>query len=183
MFRAIVTSLVLLCAATGAASAQNYAAKMNFEGRQAVIIDNASAYLTLSDFKFENSFRNSSIRLTTNLSWTNRSTQPIIAFEVVILRYDPFNRPIPGGGTWLITGKNSGDWGALLPDASSSDGLIGFDDEPVMTSVVYVRAIRFEDGTVWMANTNEVTKLIQTKLPQLRELGDVSPKAQPPKQQ
>lgn len=148
---------------------------INFAERQAIVINNAQDKIELSGFRFANEYRDRRFRLVTNLSWTNKSDQPIIAFEVVILRFDPFNRPIRGGGSWMITGRNSGDWSPLMPGTSSSDGLIGFDDDPVLTSVVYVRAIRFANGDVWTANTAEVTRQIQGRLPTLRDLGDVSP--------
>jgi hypothetical protein len=149
--------------------------KMNFRARQAVIINNAAQQIELSGFKFENEFRQSQFRLVTNLSWKNISSKPITAFEVVILRYDPFNRPIPGGGTWMITGNNSGNWAPLMPGQSSSDGLLGYGAENVMTSIVYVRAVRFEDGGVWTADISAVEKDIRQKLPVLRDLGTVSP--------
>jgi hypothetical protein len=149
--------------------------KMNFKNRQAVVINNAVGLLELNSFKFENSYRQSRVRLQTDLSWTNVSDKPISAFEVVILRYDPFNRPIPGGGRWLIPGKNSGDWSSLMPKETSEDGLIGYDDEPVMTAIAYVRAIRFENGNIWTADTRKVEQAIRSRLPVLKELGDVSP--------
>lgn len=75
----------------------------------------------------------------------------------------------------MITGNNSGNWQPLAPGTSSSDGLIGFSDEPVFTAIVYVRAVRFVDGTVWTFNQGEVEKQIKAKLPALKELGDINP--------
>jgi hypothetical protein len=157
--------------------------KINFRARQAVVINNATQLVELSEFKFENQFRQSHFQLVTNLSWKNVSNKPITAFEVVILRYDPFNRPIPGGGTWMITGNNSGNWAPLMPGQSSTDGLVGYSAESVMTSVVYVRAVRFEDGYVWTADISAVEKDIRQKLPVLRDLGNVSPPLEERKKQ
>jgi len=148
---------------------------VNFADRKAVIIEQPGVGVQLQGFSFKNAYDRSAFRLQTSLGWKNVSAKPVTAFEVVILRYDPFNRPIPMGGRWLVTGKNSGDWSALGPGESSSDGLSGFDDEPVLTSVVYIRAIRFEDGTVWMANTPTIEAAIRAKLPVLKQLGDVKP--------
>lgn len=181
MLKAIAVALMMMLAGAGVASAQDMQTKMNFASRQAEVINNAPQLIELSGFKYSNVYRNSSFRLTTDLAWTNRSSQPVLAFEVVILRYDPFNRPISGGGTWMINGKNSGDWSPLQPGEKSADGLIGYDSQPVMTSVAYVRAVRLADGTVWTANIPEVSKLIQSKLPQLHELGEINPKLEPKK--
>ena len=171
----------LLLALTAQAHAQ--AEKMNFRARQAVIINNAAQQIELSGFKFANEFRQSQFRLVTDLSWKNVSNKPITAFEVVILRYDPFNRPILGGGTWMITGSNSGNWAPLMPGQSSADGLIGYGAERVMTSIVYVRAIRFEDGGVWTADISAVEKEIRQKLPVLKDLGTVNPPLEEQKKQ
>ena len=160
---------------TGSALAQTD--KLNFPNRQAVIINNANSYVDLTSFGFENRYSQSTFRLITNLAWKNVSTKPITAFEVVVLKYDPFNRPIFGGGQWMITGHNSGDWTPLMPGQSSNDGLVGYESEPVLTSVVYVRAIRFQDGNVWSADLPAVEKAIRQKLPVLKDLGEVSPSA------
>ncbi|MBI3505490.1 MAG: hypothetical protein HY059_11670 [Proteobacteria bacterium] len=149
--------------------------KLNFASRQAEIINNASNFIELSDFSFKNEFDRSRTRLTTNLAWTNKSSQPIIAFEVVVLRYDPFNRPIRGGGRWLITGTDSGNWTPLAPGARGSDGTFGFDAEPVMTSVVFVRLIRFQDGTVWQFNEQQILQAVKQRLPAIRDIGEINP--------
>lgn len=141
--------IVVLCAllfSTSQVGAQ--VDRMNFKDRQAVIIDTAPGMVELSAFSFRNEFANSRFRLSTDLEWTNTSEKPITAFEIVVLRYDPFNRPIRSGGRWLITGKNSGDWSPLMPKEKSGDGLNAFNNEPVLTSIAYVRAIRFSDGNV-----------------------------------
>jgi hypothetical protein len=151
--------------------------KMNFPERQAVIINNADTYIQLRGFNFKNTFDRSTTRLVTDLAWKNVSNKPITAFEVVILRYDPFNRPIAGGGTWMITGHNSGDWTPLQAGQSSEDGLLGYDTVPVLTAVAYVRAIRFQDGSVWTCDLKGVEKDIRAKLPVLKDLGDVNPPA------
>lgn len=150
-------------------------AQINFAERKAVIISQPGIGIALQDFSFGNSYETSSFRLTTNLGWKNVSKEPITAFEVVILRYDPFNRPMFSGGRWLVTGRNSGDWSELQPGETSSDGLVGYEDEPVFTSVVYVRAIRYSDGTVWSADIPKIEAAIRVQLPVLKQLGDVSP--------
>jgi hypothetical protein len=138
----------------------------NFNGRQAIIINNAPQQIELSEFKFENrTVSPGGLRLFTNLHWKNSSNKPITAFEIVILRYDPFNR------RWLITGNNITNWAPLMPGESSTDGL----GSSVMTSIVYVRAIRYEDGGVWTADIPGVEAAIRQRLPVLKDLGNVNP--------
>jgi hypothetical protein len=79
--------------------------KNNFVDRKTVVINNAP-FLELSGFSFQNEYKDRRSGLNTNLAWKNIGKEPITVFEVVILRYDPFNRPIGGGGRWLITGNN-----------------------------------------------------------------------------
>jgi hypothetical protein len=43
------------------------------------------------------------------MKWKNVADQPIVAFEIVILKYDPFDRRLIGG-RWTVTGRNSADW-------------------------------------------------------------------------
>ena len=173
--RSIILALLLLLASGQAAFAQKYEANLNFEDRKAIVINNAPSVLELSGFEYGNTYDRSRFRLSTSLSWKNVSDKSITAFEVVILRFDPFNRPIRGGGTWMVTGKNSGDWRPLEPGQTSGDGLSSYDSEPVMTAIAYVRSIRFRDGTVWTADISGIRKDIQARLPDLKELGDVSP--------
>ena len=75
----------------------------------------------------------------------------------------------------MVTGQNSGDWRPLGPGEKSGDGLSSYDSEPVLTAIAYVRSIRFNDGTVWTADISAITRDIQSRLPELKELGDVSP--------
>jgi hypothetical protein len=173
--KTVIVLLALFWPMVATAQFEVSTTKLNFFDRQAIVINNAPSMIELSQFGFENEYSRSSFRLRRDLRWENTSDRPVVAFEVVILRYDPFNRPIRSGGRWLVTGLNSGDWSALAPGQSSGDSTIGFDAEPVMTSVVYVRAIRFGDGSVWFADTAAVEKEIRQRLPVLKDLGDISP--------
>jgi hypothetical protein len=147
---------------------------INFADRKAVIINN-SPYVKLEGFAFKNEYRDRRFRLVTDLGWRNTGDKPIVAFEVVTMRYDPFNRPLSGGGRWLVPGTNSGNWAPLAPGASSKDGLIGFDSENVYTAVAFVRAVRLSDGTVWYFNEAQVRSEITKALPTLKEVGDINP--------
>lgn len=50
-----------------------------------------SLRIALSNLSFQNTFGTRS-QHSVELKWTNTGTEPVIAFEVVVLKYDPFNR-------------------------------------------------------------------------------------------
>jgi hypothetical protein len=172
--RTIVQAIVLVLVGLSS-PAHSQTAEMNFKDRQAIIINNVPQQIELRDFKFENKFVNTRFELHTDLRWKNTSNKPITAFEIVILKYDPFNRFIPGGGRWMITGTDSANWAPLMPSQVSGDGIRGYSEEAVMTSLVYVRAIRYEDGGVWTADIPGVEAAIRQRLPVLKDLGNVNP--------
>jgi hypothetical protein len=138
--------------------------EINFPDKQAILLNNAP-FLELSNFTFSNEYRDRGFRLITELEWENTGDKPITAFEIVILSYDPFNRPVRSGGAWLITGTNSADWTPLEPGERNGDGLIGLAEEPVFTSIAFVRAARMSDGTVWKFDPNEVEEKVKAALP------------------
>lgn len=160
--------------------AQLGSSSSNFAGRQAFIINNAPEHLILSGFAFRNEYSDRSMRFMRDLKWTNSGQRAITAFEVVMLFYDPFNRAITGsGGRWLVTGTNSANWSLLQPQQTNGDGLIGLSTENAFSGIVYVRAIRFEDGTVWYCNDTDVEKQIKALIPALKEVGPIDPGATP----
>jgi hypothetical protein len=146
----------------------------NFANRRALIA-NTCPYVELSDFSFQNRFDGrSSTRFEQNLSWKNIGAQPIIAFEVVILKYDPFNqRQI--GTRWVITGHDSANWAPLGPGDHGSDGTRGLGEEEVLTAIAYVRAARLADGTVWIVDDRHLLDELKKLVPEFKEFGDVKP--------
>lgn len=167
----------LAFAPAGAALAQ---INENFPNRQAIIINNGAPNVSLSGFDFANTYSDSRTRLNTDLKWTNTGSKAITAFEVVVLYFDPFNQPMPLiGGRWLIPGHNSANWTALQPGQADGDGLIAYEDENAYTAVVYVRAIRFEDGSVWYSNQAEVAAQVKTAVPTLTALPSLDPEPKP----
>jgi hypothetical protein len=173
MIRQMLMGFLVALSLTNVAAAQ--ADNENFSSHKAITINNATQSITLSDFNFGNKYYQSSTRLFTNLRWTNSGAKGITAFEVVILYFDPFNQPIGAGGRWMIPGHDSANWAPLQPGQSDSDGLIGFSDEKVYTAIAYVRAIRFEDGTVWYSNQTDVAARVRAAIPTLSELPSLDP--------
>jgi hypothetical protein len=78
------------------------------------------------------------------------------------------------GARWMVPGTSSGNWAPLMPGQEYGDAIESY-DEMVMTSIVYVRAIRYEDGGVWTADISGVEAAIRQKLPVLKDLGNVNP--------
>ena len=134
MFRRLIVVLLVSFFAT-ATSAQT----TNFAGRQAIVL-NTSPAVELSNFFFQNNYADRRTRFEQNLTWRNVGTQPIIAFEIVILKYDAFDQRVIGS-RWTVTGHNSADWSPLGPGESNRDGTIGYGTEEVFTAIAYVRTL------------------------------------------
>ncbi len=147
--------------------------KVNYPDRKALIVNNCPC-VRLSNFSFENRYERSSYRFVQYMCWTNTGGQSIIAFEIIILRYDAFNERI-NGASWTVTGTNSKNWEPLDPGNMSSDKNISSKTEEVFTSIAYVRAVRFKDGTIWRADTEELLEELREVAPYIENFGDVNP--------
>jgi hypothetical protein len=154
------------------------AQQSNFADRRSFIVNNCP-HVELSDFSFENRYADRATRFYQNLSWKNVGAQPLVAFEVVVLKYDPFNRRLVGS-RWTVTGKNSADWSTLGPGESSADGTISYGDEEVFTAIAYVRAARLADGTIWQANDVQLLAKLRTLGAGIADFGDTKPDPKPP---
>lgn len=166
-------ALYILVLSTATAAAQTYNSN-NFADRQALIV-NASPYVELSNFNFGNvDARNYRSEFRQNLQWRNIGQQPIVSFEVVIVKYDPFGRNLIGT-RWLVNGHDSANWAPLPAGKSAGDGTISHGEEDVFTAVAYVRHVRLADGTIWAADVPAVSKKILELAPNIREVGNISP--------
>jgi len=168
-FFALSTALVLPLTST----AQG---KWNFPDRKALVLD-LSPHIKITNFTFENSLegRISSSRNTFSYQWKNSGTSPALAFEIVTLKYDPFDEPMLGSRI-LVSGKNSADFTPLQPGESSGDGTIGYGHTSVLTAIAYVRAVRFTDGTLWRADPSVVAAEVRKAAPRIKDVGPLVPK-------
>ncbi len=157
------------------------ALEQNFPDRKALIV-NSCPHVELSDFNYHNFYAERATRFAQDLKWKNVGTQPLVAFEVVILKYDPFDRRLIGT-RWIITGKNSADWTPLQPGESNGDGTRSYGDEEVFTAIAYVRSARLQDGTVWYVDPAALATELKKAAPNLRQFGSLEPDPEPPKQQ
>ena len=161
--------LVLAAAFFSQAQAQS----SNFPDKTALII-NTSPDIELSGFSFGNNYADRRTRFEQHMSWKNVGQQPIIAFEIVILKYDAFNQR-ELGSRWTVTGTNSANWTPLPPGESSRDGILGYGSEEVFTAIAYVRAARLADGTVWRVNDAELQQKLRSVAPGIKDFGSVKP--------
>jgi hypothetical protein len=158
----LLTSLLLACACAA------QPAQFNFADKKTILVD-VCPFIQLSDF----SIKNYSDASNTELSWTNTGSQPVIAFEIVILRYDPFDRRMVGDRI-LVTGTDSANWKPLVPGARGSDGVRMRGSDTTYTAVAYVRLARLADGTIWSVNDLKLASEIKKAI---KDPGDLKPDA------
>ena len=151
----------------------------NYPGRKPITV-NVCPFVELSGFSFDNRYADGRTRFETNMHWKNIGTQPLTAFEIVILKYDAFDRRLIGE-RWTVTGINSADWHPLQPGAESADGTIGYGTEEVFTAIGYVRAARLADNTVWTVSDSQLIIELRKVIPGIKDFGDLKPdpKAKP----
>lgn len=162
-------SLVLLVLMQGQLLAEGV---MSYPDREALILSNCP-YVRLSNFSFDNRYERSSYRFVQSMMWTNVGGQSIVAFDIVILKYDAFNERI-NGARWTVTGNNSQNWKPLDPGYTSTDMTFGAATEEVFTGIAYVRAVRFKDGTIWRANLKEVLEELRKVATDIENFGDLN---------
>jgi len=169
ILRTLILSLLFIVVTQGQLHAEGI---MSYPDRKALIVNNCPS-VQLSNFSFENRYERSSYRFIQNMMWTNVGGQSIVAFEIVILRYDAFNERI-NGTRWTVTGINSQNWMPLGPGYIGSDTTFGSTIEEVFTGIAYVRAVRFKDGTIWRADVKELLEQLCKVAPDIKDFGDVN---------
>ena len=145
----------------------------NFPDRKAIVL-NKSPQVEITDFSFANTFISGRTRFQQSATWRNIGGVPVVAFEIVILKYDAFDQRL-FGSRWTVTGKNSGDWRPLAPNETASDAILSIGTEDVLTGIAYVRSVRLSDGTVWRANLAETQSELRKLVPKLKEFGSIEP--------
>jgi hypothetical protein len=159
-------------AVPGLAPAQG---KWNFPDRKAIVLD-ISPHVKIRNFSFQNTLegRAASSRNEFNYQWKNMSSEPVLAFEIVTLKYDPFDEPMTGSRL-MVAGKNSADFTPLMPGESNGDGTLAYGHTHVLTAIAYVRAVRFTDGTLWRADPTIVMAEVSKAAPRIRNAGPLVP--------
>jgi hypothetical protein len=161
-------------------------AAQNYPDRKAYTI-NLCPHVEITNFNFANEDRDrgrglsTDTRFMSNYSWKSTSQQPIVALEIVMLKYDAFDERLVGS-RFIVQGTNSVNWSPLPPGQSSSDGSIGFRDEDVFTGIAYVRRVRLRDGTVWRVEESKLLQELKKVAPNIRNPGSLAPDAKPVKE-
>lgn len=153
-------------------------AAQNYKDRVAHII-NLSPNIEITGMSFANRDDSRREQFVVDASWKNIGQQPVIAFELVILKYDPFNNRRLGS-RWVVNGKNSIDWTPLAPGDFGNDGIISYTEEDVFTAIAYVRSARLADGTVWRVNEQDLLKELKKTAPKISDFGSLKPDPKEP---
>lgn len=176
MIRRIFISLMTTVALI---TSTNINAVENYSNRESYVI-NASPHISITSFLYGNVEQNrGASRMQMHADWKNIGTQPVIAFEIVVLKYDAFNNRMMGS-RWVVNGHNSADWRPLNPEESSTDGIISFREEEIYTAIVYVRQARLKDGTIWKISESELSKEMTKVAPKISEFGSLKPDPKEP---
>jgi len=170
MLRLLILSLLFVVVMPGQLRAESI---MSYPDSKA-LVDNNCPYVKLTNFWFENRYERNGRHFVQSMTWTNIGGQPIIAFEIVILRYDAFNQRI-NGLSWTITGNDSDNWMPLQPGNTGSDMAFALTTEEVFTSIAYVRAVRLKNGTIWRVNAKELLELFRNVAPDIEQFGNLNP--------
>ena len=179
VFQTIVFLLILTLSLYGRSIAQDLSLSDtdNYPDSKALIINNCP-YVELSNFSFANRFEDRDTHFNQDMKWKNVGTQALVAFEIVILKYDAFNRPLIAT-QWTVTGTNGGNWKPLEAGQSDGDGLRSLGVEEVYTGIAYVWLARLKDGTIWRATDTQLLSQLHKIAPDIDDLGDVKPDPKP----
>lgn len=148
-------------------------AACNYPGRKAVVVNNCP-HVELSGFSFENRVERGEIRPVQHVNWKTVSDQPFVACEIVILKYDPFNRRMVGMA-WTIAGTDSEHWSPLPQGKAGEGSAVDPGREQVFTAIAYVRLARLQDGTIWQADEAALLEQLRTAAPEIKDFGDLKP--------
>ncbi len=135
---------------------------------------NNCPYVELSDFSFENWVERGVTRPTRRMTWKNVGDQPLVAFEIVILKYDAFNRRM-AGTPWTVSGTDSEHWSPLRQGKVGEGSAVDPGREEVFTAMAYVRLARLQDGTIWQADEAGLLEQLRKAAPEIKDLGDLKP--------
>jgi len=173
VFRLFVQLSIAICIICGPCLAQDDTLNSSYPDRKAIVINNCP-YTELSGFSFANSYDSGSTRFSQSMKWENVGKQALVAFEIVILKYDAFNRRLIGT-QWTVTGTDSANWKPLEAGQSGGDGTRELGEEEVYTGIAYVRLARLKDGTIWRASDTGLLAQLHKAAPEIEDFGDVKP--------
>ncbi len=123
--------------------------------------------VSLTAFDFKTAYvSDAGFRRSYSYAWRNKGAKPVVAFEIRVLRFNPFDEPLADLVT-TIPGHDSGNFSPLAPGESDSDGVREGSDADLFTALAYVDKVRFADGTVWRADAATVDREEKKAMPAL----------------
>lgn len=168
--------IVLLGAlALGLGARARLSAEPNFGDRRALIVAECP-FVELGGFGFRNLSGGEGWFFEQALAWRNTSPQAVVAVEVVILKFDAYNRR-QAAVAWSLTGHGGNDWTPLGAGESSRDATRALGQDDTYAEIAWVRRVRLQDGTVWEANDAEVLRDAHRAAPDIRDLGELRSEA------
>lgn len=98
--------------------------------------------------------------------WKNRGKQDVTAFEIVTLKFSPFNEPL-GINSFTVVGHNSMKHDPLKPGEEAWDGTGEVQEKKVhlFTALCYVRRVRLADGSIWHVDEKALRDAIKKGAP------------------
>lgn len=148
-------------------------AQYSYPTRRALVAD-VCPDLKITSFSFDDVYERSSNRFKTSYAWRNQGEKDIIAFEFVVVRFDPFNDSLIGFRS-VMPGHNSATYKPLKKGEEDADGSSSFSSSKTYTAFAYIRSIRYSDNTVWRAATEDVIAAIKKQAPDILDPGSVDP--------
>lgn len=138
------------------------------------LIANVCPAVEITTFRFEREYKsNRGFVFTGSVSWKGLSDEPVTALEIVVLKYDPFNRSMLGNRL-TFPGHNSANYVPLMKDETDSDGWSDY-SEDVFTGIAFVYNVRFANGTLWQAKDADIIAEIKKLAPDIVEPGKILP--------
>lgn len=146
-----------------------------FPDRKAIVLD-SSPHVKINSFSFGNGIRRGTLDWENSFvyEWTNVSVQPVIAFELVTLKYDPFDKPMRGS-LFLVPGRKASDFRSLEPGETNGDRITSYGLTHTLTAIAYIRTVRLKDGTVWRADPSVVAAEVKKAVPYIKDAGPLVP--------
>lgn len=162
-------SIALILLASSYAGAQDGSqseavASTKLPGARSLILQSCPA-LELTSYEWDLKEDRISERCRRYFGWKNTSEREIVAVQVIVLRFDPFNRSMLP--MRLIAGGAAGQ--NMLKVGASSFAVtydLGFDVSEY-TSIAFVSDVRFSDGSRWEFSEQSVLALLKKAAPEL----------------
>lgn len=123
-------------------------------------------FIRLTIFNINKSYvQGEGMRRDYTLTWSNNGKKGVVALEVRLLKFNPFNERL-GDSAFIFPGHRGVNL-PLEPTESGSGRIRASFDKELFTALAYVSKIRFTDGMVWRASPAAVAAQIKVAVPSL----------------